>query len=326
MSSAKFFIQHKVATLLAVILIVIFGVMFGTQLQKALMPDIEAPMAVVVCYYNGASPSDMEELVTRPLEGAIMSVPGVDSVQSTSADSTSQIMITYVEGTDLDIAATKLREKFNAVSLPEDAIDPVIMNMNISELMPTAIIALMGEDLGELQALAGELETLEKVYAVLESGQCARTLELTEDERACLADTPLLTLKPVIYVANVSEQYAAVEPELADEEKAVEDFQRRLLCRSEHGDGDGQIKGRAFFFDRGRRQIDDNAPWRNIKALVFHRRADTFLALFDRGVRQTDDLPGRHAAAGIDLNLDGVGSKTAQGGGVDLCEHGSFLL
>ena len=190
MSSAKFFIQHKVATLLAVILIVIFGVMFGTQLQMALMPDIEAPMAVVVCYYNGASPSDMEELVTRPLEGSIMSVPGVDSVQSTSADSTSQIMITYVEGTDLDIAATKLREKFNAVSLPEDAIDPVIMNMNISELMPTAIIALMGEDLGELQALADDvvapaLERIDGVAQVSVNGGVEQQIAVELDPTRC---------------------------------------------------------------------------------------------------------------------------------------------
>ena len=190
MSSAKFFIQHKVATLLAVILIVIFGVMFGTQLQMALMPDIEAPMAVVVCYYNGASPSDMEELVTRPLEGAILSVPGVDSVQSTSADSTSQIMITYVEGTDLDIAATKLREKFNAVSLPEDAIDPVIMNMNISELMPTAIIALMGEDLGELQALADDvvapaLERIDGVAQVSVNGGVEQQIAVELDPTRC---------------------------------------------------------------------------------------------------------------------------------------------
>ena len=190
MSSAKFFIQHKVATLLAVILIVIFGVMFGTQLQMALMPDIEAPMAVVVCYYNGASPSDMEELVTRPLEGAILSVPGVDSVQSTSADSTSQIMITYVEGTDLDIAATKLREKFNAVSLPEDAIDPVIMNMNISELMPAAIIALMGEDLGELQALADDvvapaLERIDGVAQVSVNGGVEQQIAVELDPTRC---------------------------------------------------------------------------------------------------------------------------------------------
>ena len=57
-----------------------------------------------------------------------------------------------------------------------------------------------------------ELEVLEKVYAVLEVGKCARTAELTEDERAVLADTPLLTMKPVIYVANVNEDHAASEP------------------------------------------------------------------------------------------------------------------
>ena len=67
MSIAKACIKHKVATLLAAIMVVIFGVMFGARLQMALMPDMEAPMAVVVCYYVGANPSDIEELVTRPL-------------------------------------------------------------------------------------------------------------------------------------------------------------------------------------------------------------------------------------------------------------------
>ena len=110
MSVSKFCIQHKVATLLAVIMITIFGLVFATQLQMALMPEMEAPMAMVVCYYNGANPSDIEELVTRPLESAVMSVSGVDEVSSTSADSMCQLQITYVDGTDLDIAATKLRE------------------------------------------------------------------------------------------------------------------------------------------------------------------------------------------------------------------------
>ena len=86
MDTAKFCIRHRVATLLAVILITVFGILFSTQLQMALMPDIEAPMAIVMCYYNGANPSDMEELVTRPLESAILSVSGVDSVSSTSSD------------------------------------------------------------------------------------------------------------------------------------------------------------------------------------------------------------------------------------------------
>ena len=168
MNIAKASIQHKVATILASILICVFGLMYATQLQMALMPDMEMPMAVVACYYTGANPSDIEELVTRPLEGAIMSVQGVDEISSTSSDGVSQIQVTYVEGTDLDIAATKLREQFDRVSLPEDAMDPVIINMNLSELMPTAMIALMGEDLAQLQTLADDVvvPALERINGV----------------------------------------------------------------------------------------------------------------------------------------------------------------
>ena len=98
-------------------------------------------MAVVMTTYVGANPSDIEELVTSPLESAIMSVSGVDEITSTSAENVSTIQITYLEGTDLDIAATKLREQFDRVSLPDDASDPIIVNINISELMPTPWLA-----------------------------------------------------------------------------------------------------------------------------------------------------------------------------------------
>ena len=113
----------------------------------ALLPNIEYPAAYVYCYYNGAGPEDIEQLVTRPLESAIMSVPGVDSVTSSSADSISTIQIMYVENTDVDIAATKLREKFDALSLPDGCGSPVILNINVSELMPSAIVGLLGDDL-----------------------------------------------------------------------------------------------------------------------------------------------------------------------------------
>ena len=46
MSVSKFCIQHKVATLLAVIMVTVFGVIFATQLQMSLMPEMEAPMAL----------------------------------------------------------------------------------------------------------------------------------------------------------------------------------------------------------------------------------------------------------------------------------------
>ena len=151
---AGFCIKHKVTTILAFVIISIFGVIYIQELQLALLPNMEYPAAVVYCYYNGASPEDMEELVTRPLESAIMSVPGVDSVSSTSADSLTTITIMYVDGTNVDIAATKLRERFDALDLPEGCNTPTILNINVSDLMPTAYVALMGEDLASVQTLA----------------------------------------------------------------------------------------------------------------------------------------------------------------------------
>ena len=62
------------------------------------------------------------------------------------------------------------------------------------------------------KTLASELEALEKVYAGLEEGKCARALELSEDELSYIAEANLLTLKPIIYVANVSEDEAGSEP------------------------------------------------------------------------------------------------------------------
>ena len=63
------------------------------------------------------------------------------------------------------------------------------------------------------KTLASELAIFEKIHAGLSDGKCARELDLDEDELAVLYDTPLLSLKPVIYVANVSDLEAGKEPE-----------------------------------------------------------------------------------------------------------------
>ena len=186
MNIPKFCIKHKVTTLMAFIMITVFGVAFTGQLQMSLLPAVEAPAAVVICYYNGANPSDMEQLVTRPLESAVMSVSGVESVSSSSSDGVSQLQVTYVDGTDLDIAATKLREKFDMLSLPEGAMDPMILNINISDLLPTAVIGLKGDSLTQVQALAEDtvvpaLERVEGVAQVTVSGGVEQQIAVEVD-------------------------------------------------------------------------------------------------------------------------------------------------
>ena len=186
MSIANFCIKHKVTTILAFVIISIFGVVYTGQLEMSLLPNMEFPAAYVFCYYNGATPSDMEQLVTRPLESAIMSVPGVESIQSTSSDSITTVQITYVEDTNVDIAATKLREKFDSLSLPDGCTSPSILNINVSELLPSAIVALMGDDLASVQDLAENtvgpaLERIDGVASVSVSGGVEQQIAVEVD-------------------------------------------------------------------------------------------------------------------------------------------------
>ena len=186
MSLAKFCIRHRVATILAVIIIMVFGTVFSTRLQMALLPEMEAPMAVVMCYYNGATPTDMEELVARPLEAATLAVSGVEEVSSTSSEGYCVLQIEYTDDTDLDIAAIRLREQYDMVSLPDGVSDPIILNLNLGNLLPSALIAFTGDDLGRQQTLAEEtispaLERIDGVASVTVYGGTEQQISVRLD-------------------------------------------------------------------------------------------------------------------------------------------------
>lgn len=93
MKIASFCIKHKVTTILAFVIIAVFGVVFYSNLKLALMPNMEFPAAYVMCTYAGAGPEDVEELVTRPLESCVSTLSGVDTISSTSSENVSMVMI-----------------------------------------------------------------------------------------------------------------------------------------------------------------------------------------------------------------------------------------
>ena len=171
MRVAAFCIKHKVMTVLAFLMVAIFGVVFYTNLKLALLPNLEFPAAYVMCTFPGASPEDVEELVVRPLESSVATLSGVKEMQSTSSENVGVVMITYEDGTDVDQAAIKLREKFDLLTLPSGCGDPIIMNINIDDLMPVAVIALSGEDLVQLQSAADDVVSpaLERLDGVASS-------------------------------------------------------------------------------------------------------------------------------------------------------------
>ena len=155
MKIADFCIKHKVTTILAFVMAVIFGVMSFGALPLALMPDIELPMAIVMTTYAGAGPEEIENLVTEPIESACASVAGMDELQSQSSENMSIVMVTFTEDTDMDQALVDMREKIDLAKsmLPEDASAPTVMKMNMDS-MPVMMIGLKGSDLAQMQTVA----------------------------------------------------------------------------------------------------------------------------------------------------------------------------
>lgn len=172
MKIADFCIKHKVTTILAFVMIVIFGAASFGALPLALMPNIELPMAIVMTTYAGAGPEEIENLVTKPIESACASVAGMDELQSQSSENMSIVMVTFTDGTDMDQALVDMREKIDLAkaSLPDDASAPTVMKMDIDS-MPVVMIGLKGNDLAQMQSVADDdiaprLERIDGVASV----------------------------------------------------------------------------------------------------------------------------------------------------------------
>lgn len=176
MKFAQTFIKHHVMTILLYILVVVFGFYSFQNLPLALMPSMEVPAAVVYATYPGAGPEDIEQQVTKKLEGAVAGLSGLDTLQSTSSENMAMLVIRFTNDTDMDQAMTDLRDKVAQVKsqLPDDASDPTVMSIDIDS-MPVVSVALRGNDLSSLQSIAEDeiqpaLERLDGVASVDISG------------------------------------------------------------------------------------------------------------------------------------------------------------
>ncbi|HKM05420.1 MAG TPA: efflux RND transporter permease subunit [Sphaerochaeta sp.] len=149
-------------TLLMILAIVVFP-----NLSVELFPEMDLPMVVIYSSYTGASPETMEERVTKNLEAAVSNVGGIQSINSTSSEGFSMVMLQFKYGTDLDKASQSINDNLNMYAdfFPDDASSPTIfkINTNMMPIMNIAVIGSGGQDANELRTIAKE-----KIQAKLE--------------------------------------------------------------------------------------------------------------------------------------------------------------
>ena len=184
MGITRFVLKRPVTTVMTLLCLLVFGIssVFSAKLEQ--MPDTDTPMLIISVGYTGAGPEDISELITKPIEDEVSTLEGVDSISSTSSDGRAMIMLEYDYGTDMDDAYNEVSQTLDRLSsqLPEDADDPVVMEMNnnASETMSLSIGHKTQENLYDYvdQTIVPELEKLTSIAEVETRGGSSEYIKI----------------------------------------------------------------------------------------------------------------------------------------------------
>ncbi|MFT7209687.1 MAG: multidrug efflux pump, partial [Flavobacteriales bacterium] len=157
-------LDNKTTVSVLIALILIAGLYSYLTVPKEAFPEVVIPQIYIGTPYPGNGPTDIEKLITRPLEKELNTITGVDEITSTSTQGYSVIMVEFDFDVSIDEALRKVKDKVDAAKadpeFPKDLpAEPNVFEMNISELTPIMNINLSGEySLDDLKAYAEYLE------------------------------------------------------------------------------------------------------------------------------------------------------------------------
>jgi multidrug efflux pump len=140
-------IDNRMAIFIITIVITFAGIMAYNNLPKEQFPDVVVPTIIVSTVYPGASPTDMEQLVTKPIEKQLKGINGVKAVKSSSIQDFSSIIVEFNTSLDVPLCKQKVKDAVDkaARDLPRDLIaDPTVSEFDISEI-PIMSINVSGD-------------------------------------------------------------------------------------------------------------------------------------------------------------------------------------
>ncbi|WP_373893939.1 efflux RND transporter permease subunit [Virgibacillus sp. CBA3643] len=241
-------VKRPVGVIMIVLAIIALGIVSVRNLSVDLFPDIELPVAVVATTYEDAAPQDVENVISQPLEAAVSSVEGIETVQSQSQSGSSLVMMMFSSGTDLDQALLDVRESVDQVSglLPEEAGEPNIMRFSPDQ-MPIVTMGLTGDDPDQLTTIANDdivpfFERQEGVASVTVEGGEEREIQLVIDQEKLQQygmspqdiTTTLNSSNQSASVGNVEQGNKDLQMRVTGEFESLEDIEQTIV-QSESG-------------------------------------------------------------------------------------------
>lgn len=222
-------VKKPFVVLVAVIVIMLIGAVSLMRMETSLLPDMDLPYMAVITTYPGASPEKVEQNLTKPLEGALGVVSGVETVLSESGENYSVVTLEFADGTDMDSAMVKVSSAVNQIAptLPEECGTPNIMEISM-DMLATLYTSVSVDDMDiyELSDFTEEtvvpyLERQSGVASVSAAGLIDKTIEVRlSEEKVDKVNDRIL--------AKVEEGFAEAEKELLDAEKEIQEGEEKL--------------------------------------------------------------------------------------------------
>ena len=140
-------VKKPIMTSLCFLAVVIFGLFSLSKLPIDLYPDIETNSIMVMTAYPGASASDIENNVTRPLENTLNAVSNLKHITSRSSENMSLITLEFEFGNDIDVLTNDVRDKLDMVSsqLPDDVENPIIFKFS-TDMIPIVLLSVQANE------------------------------------------------------------------------------------------------------------------------------------------------------------------------------------
>ena len=128
----EFATRRRVTIAMCTVTLLLFGLIALNNLKVNLLPDLSYPTLTVRTEYTGAAPTEIESLITQPVEEAVGVVKNLRKLKSVSRTGQSDVVLEFAWGTNMDQASLEVRDKMEALNLPLEATAPVLLRFNPS--------------------------------------------------------------------------------------------------------------------------------------------------------------------------------------------------
>lgn len=181
-------VKRPIMTTLCFVAVAILGLFSLSTLPIDLYPDVETNTIMVLTTYSGASASDIEQNVTRPLENSLNAVNNLKHITSKSRENISVITLEFEYGEDIDVLTNDVRDKLDMVKsqLPDNAETPIIFKFS-SDMIPIVLLSVeASESMPGLykildESVANPLARISGVGSVSISGAPKREIHIYVD-------------------------------------------------------------------------------------------------------------------------------------------------